>query len=101
MTCRINPKLIELAGLITGIAYIITVFLLILPYFIVTDYLLCLASTIIVAIAIIFVFNFYISIAKDLDFKKRFLEMTFLSLGVASLTFIIEAGIRKFIGIEV
>ena len=85
----------------TGIAYIMTVFLLILPYFILSNYLLCLASTIIVAIAIIFVFNFYISIAKDLDFKKRFLEMTFLSLGVASLTFIIGAGIKKFIGIEI
>jgi len=41
------------------------------------------------AILIILVFNFYISVAKDLPFKQRFFEMAGISLGVAVISFII------------
>jgi len=33
------------------------------------------------AMLIIFFFNFYISVAKDYSFRRRFLEMAGLSLG--------------------
>jgi VIT1/CCC1 family predicted Fe2+/Mn2+ transporter len=49
---------------------------------------------------IIFVFNFYISVAKDLPFKERFLEMAFISLGVAALTFGIGFLVRLVVGID-
>ena len=54
-----------------------------------------------VAISIIFVFTYYISVAKELDFKKRFLEMAGISLGVASINFAIGLVIRKVFGINV
>ena len=85
----------------TGIAYIVTVILLILPFLLIPNYFICLGMTLFVAISIIFCFNYYISVAKDYDFKKRFLEMAGLSLGVSLLTFGIGVVIRMTIGIEI
>jgi len=89
------------SSLYTGIAYIITVFLLILPYLLLDNYFVCLAVTLVIAVLIILFFNYYISVAKDLNFKKRFLEMAILSLGVAALTFGISYFVRMFFGVEV
>jgi VIT1/CCC1 family predicted Fe2+/Mn2+ transporter len=41
------------------------------------------------AVIIILVFTFYISVAKNLSFKKRFLRMLLISLGVAVISFFI------------
>ncbi|NJM15940.1 MAG: rubrerythrin family protein [Bacteroidales bacterium] len=89
------------SSIYTGIAYVVTVVLLIMPYFIFANYFVCLAFTITIALTIIFVFNYYISVAKGLNFISRFLEMAGLSLGVAALTFGIGLVIRKFIGIDI
>ncbi len=85
----------------TGIAYIITVFLLIIPYLIFSHYLVCLASTLVISVLIIASFNYYISVAKDLSFKKRFLEMAGISLGVALFSFGIGVIVRLGFGIEI
>jgi len=85
----------------TGGAYIMTVFLLILPYFIFNKYAVALAVAIITGIIIIFVFNFYISVAKDLDFKRRFLEMAAISLGVAGLSFLLGVAVRIVFGVDI
>ncbi|MCM8799458.1 MAG: hypothetical protein NC900_01835 [Candidatus Omnitrophica bacterium] len=53
------------------------------------------------AILVVFIFTFYISVAKGLSFKKRFLEMSGISLGIAFINFIIGLLIRKIFGIEV
>jgi len=85
----------------TGMAYIVTVILLIIPYFIFTHYLTSLAATIIMAILIIVVFNFYVAIARDLSFKKRFIEMATISLGVSFFSFIVGIIIRSVFGVDV
>jgi VIT1/CCC1 family predicted Fe2+/Mn2+ transporter len=89
------------SSLYTGAAYIVTVLLLVLPYFIFKNYLLCLMITLSVGVLIIFFFNYYVSIAKDFPFRKRFLEMTFLSLGVAALSFGIGVIIRITLGVDI
>jgi VIT1/CCC1 family predicted Fe2+/Mn2+ transporter len=89
------------SSLYTGTAYIGTVAILIAPYLIFSSYLLCLAMTLINAVLIIALFNFYISVARDLSFRKRFFEMAGISLGVAALSFAIGFGIRSLLGIEV
>lgn len=89
------------AALYTGIAYVFTVIILILPYFLFAHYLVCLAITILLAIVIIFLFNFYISVAKDYNFGKRFVEMLVISLGVTFISFWIGFLIRNVFGIEV
>jgi VIT1/CCC1 family predicted Fe2+/Mn2+ transporter len=85
----------------TGMAYIFTVAMLILPYLIFTNYLVCLGLTLAIAILIIFVFNYYISVAKDLDFRRRFTEMAVISLGVSALTFGISFFIKKALSVDV
>jgi hypothetical protein len=47
------------------------------------------------------VFNYYIAVAKDLNFTGRFWEMTGLSMGVTILTFLVGFILRAFFGIEV
>ena len=89
------------AAVYTGIAYILTVSLLILPYLLFENYYLDLAWALATAMLIIAVFNYYISVAKDEPFRSRFLEMAGLSFGVAAFSFVIGYFIRQFLGIEV
>ena len=89
------------SSLYTGLAYIVTVFLLILPYLIFGHYLVCLAVTIAIAILIIYLFNFYVAVAQDLSFRRRFLEMATISLGVSLLSFGIGYVIRVVLGVDV
>ena len=89
------------SALYTGIAYIFTVIFLILPYLLLTDKFTALGITLFTAVLIIFGFNYYISIAKDLNFKARFFEMTFISLGVATLSFFIGYALKLIIGVDI
>ncbi|MCD6356915.1 MAG: VIT1/CCC1 transporter family protein [Anaerolineaceae bacterium] len=85
----------------TGIAYIFTVIMLVLPYMLTTHYYISLAWTIVNAILIIAVFNYYISVAKGYNFRQRFLEMASISLGVALFSFGIGNLISRWIGVDV
>lgn len=89
------------SSLYTGFAYIITVILLILPYLLLNHYLVCLVITLGISVLIIFLFNYYISIAKDYNFYRRFLEMAGLSLGVAALSFGIGVLLRIFFDVGI
>jgi VIT1/CCC1 family predicted Fe2+/Mn2+ transporter len=89
------------AAIYTGIAYIITVALLVLPYLLFENYILDLIITLSIAVIIIAVFNYYISVAKDESFRARFTEMAVLSLSVAGFSFIIGYFIRQWLGVEV
>ena len=85
----------------TGTAYVITVVLLILPFLLWEDYVHALILTLLVAVLVIFSFTYYLSVAKDLDFKRRFLEMVAISLGVAGISFILGIIIRVMLGVEI
>lgn len=89
------------SSLYTGGTYVITVAFLVLPYLVFSNYIVSLIFTILAAVFIILVFNFYVSVAKDLPFKERFLEMTGISLGVAVISFIIGYLVRLFLGIDI
>ena len=87
----------------TGIMYIVAVTLLVLPYLIFDSqhYLYALGTMLVVVVLIIFVFTYYVSVAQDLSFKKRFLEMVTISLSVATIAFIIGLIVKNVLGIEV
>jgi len=87
------------ASIYTGSAYILTVVFLIFPYLISTNLYLSLGFTILNALVVIFIFTLYISIAKDLPFWRRFLEMALISLGIAVLTFAIGMVVRIFLNV--
>jgi VIT1/CCC1 family predicted Fe2+/Mn2+ transporter len=88
-------------ALYTGAAYIVTVILLVIPYLVLANYFVSLAITLGIAVLIILFFNYYVSVAKDLSFRKRFLEMAGLSMGVAAFSFGIGYVIRIFLGVEI
>jgi VIT1/CCC1 family predicted Fe2+/Mn2+ transporter len=88
------------AAVYTGIAYIITVALLIAPYLLLGNYFLDLAIALLSAVLIIAAFNYYLSVARGESFRARFLEMAGISLGVAGFSFLIGFLIRQFLGID-
>jgi VIT1/CCC1 family predicted Fe2+/Mn2+ transporter len=89
------------ASIYTGSAYVVTVLILILPYLILPNYYVNLGFTLLGAVLIIASFNYYLSVAKDLSFKRRFIEMIILSFGVALFSFIIGYLIRTFLRVDV
>jgi VIT1/CCC1 family predicted Fe2+/Mn2+ transporter len=89
------------ASIYTGITYLLTVLILVFPYLILENFYFCLVATILNAIFIIFIFTFYISVAKDLSFKNRFFEMVIISLGIATLSFGIGFLVKIFLNIEI
>jgi VIT1/CCC1 family predicted Fe2+/Mn2+ transporter len=88
------------ASFYTGTAYIITVALLIFPYLVLSNFYGALGVTLAIAVAIIAAFNYYVAVAKDQPFKRRFAEMAGLSLCVAGISFLIGLGLRVFLGVE-
>ena len=87
----------------TGVAYLITVVALILPYLLLgsAQYMIALACMLAVVILIILGFTYYTSVAQDQPFRSRFLEMAFISVGVAVMSFVVGILAKKFLGIEV
>lgn len=86
----------------TGIAYLITVALLIIPYLLMdnSNYMSALLLMIAFVILIIAGFTYYISVAKGERFKPRFLEMSLISIGVAIMSFFVGALAKKFLGVD-
>lgn len=87
----------------TGIAYLITVVLLILPYLLFnpTQYVAALICMLAVIVLIITAFTYYTSVAMDQPFRSRFFEMVGISLGVAVLSFLVGILAKRFLGVEV
>ncbi|MBN1893851.1 VIT1/CCC1 transporter family protein [bacterium] len=89
------------SSLYTGVAYLVTVAVLILPFLTLDRPLFSLALALAAALLIIAVFNFYLSVARDESFRLRFLEMAGVSLGVAAVSFGIGCLVRVWLGIEI
>jgi len=88
------------ASVFTGAAYVGVVLLLILPYFIFKNIFVSLSLALTNAILIVLIFTFYTAVAKELSFRKKFLEMAGISLGLAVINFIIGLVIREVFGLE-
>ncbi|ADU28214.1 VIT1/CCC1 transporter family protein [Ethanoligenens harbinense] len=90
------------SGMYTGVAYIITVALLILPYLLlpVHAYLLALLITLIITVAIIALFNYYISVAQGQPFRRNFATMAVISLGVAGVSFLVGLLVKQLLGVN-
>jgi VIT1/CCC1 family predicted Fe2+/Mn2+ transporter len=87
------------SALYTGGAYLITVTLLILPFLLLANRFHALGITLAVAVLIIFFFNYYLATAKELNFRRRFLEMTLISLGVAAFSFGVGYLLKNLLGV--
>ncbi len=90
-----------IAAVYTGSAYLVTVLLLLLPYLVFEGYYAALGLTLTIAVGIIAVFNFYIAVASEESFRRRFTEMAVLSLSIAALSFLLGYFLRTTFGVEV
>lgn len=86
----------------TGIAYLITVVLLILPYllFPADQYIAALVLMLAIVVFIIAGFTYYTSVAQEKPFRSRFLEMALISIGVAVVSFFVGILAKKFLGVD-
>jgi VIT1/CCC1 family predicted Fe2+/Mn2+ transporter len=89
------------ASVYTGATYIATVALLILPYLVLKNPYHALVCTLAGAVFVIFLFTFYIAVAKDLPFWRRFGEMLLISLGIAAISFVIGILIRTVLNVSI
>ena len=87
----------------TGVAYCITVALLIAPYLLLGNdwYALALGIMLLTVVLEIAAFSFYISTVHDESFKARFFEMAGISIGVAVIAFVIGLLAKQFLGVDV
>lgn len=88
------------AAVYTGIVYVITVLLLIIPFLLLGDYRVALAGTLVVALLIIIAFTFFTSIIKNVSFKSKFIEMSVISFGVAAISFGIGVVLKNVFNIS-
>lgn len=91
------------SALVTGVAYLVTVIILLLPYLVLDDhlYLLAMGIMLLFVVLILAAFNFYTSVARDVPFGKNFGQMCAISLGVAALSFVLGYAVRTFLGVDV
>jgi VIT1/CCC1 family predicted Fe2+/Mn2+ transporter len=74
---------------------------LVTPFFVFDSYLMSLPVTLIFGVLIIMAFNYYVSVAKDLSFRRQFSEMAGISLGVSVLSFIVGVLVKTLLGVEI
>lgn len=87
----------------TGIAYLITVILLILPYllFSTAQFIPALVCMLLTVILIIAGFTYYTSVAQDQPFKSRFVEMAGISISVAVISFVVGVLAKQLLGVDI
>lgn len=88
------------AAIYTGIAYMITVSLLLTPYFTLESSYVALAICLVVAACVIFIFTFFVSVVRKEAFAPKFFEMLCISFSVAAVSFLIGWGAKHWMGIE-
>lgn len=101
-----NPLI---AALFTWIAYLLTVFLLVAPYLLLTPdtpvvygmepHVLALACTLVIGMVIVATFNFYVSVVEEVSFLHRFGEMAGLLIAVSLISFGIGVLLSNWMGI--
>ena len=84
----------------TGIAYIITVMLLISPYLLLGNVYVALGTMMAMSLVIILSYNFYIATAKGVGLWHRFGTMAAISLSVAGISFLVGIIARKIFGVD-
>jgi hypothetical protein len=78
----------------------VTIFLLIIQLFINSEAFMSLIPSLLIAIGTIAFFNYHDKVAKNLSFKKRFVKLVNISLGVAGISLLIGLIIKTTLGVS-
>ncbi|MBR2034274.1 MAG: VIT1/CCC1 transporter family protein [Alphaproteobacteria bacterium] len=97
-----NPNALK-ASFYTGIAYLVTVVFLVLPYLLFAEnmFIPALVCMIGIVVLLVFMFNYYIATVKSEKFLPKFIEMSAISLSVALISFLIGLVAKMCFGIDV
>jgi VIT1/CCC1 family predicted Fe2+/Mn2+ transporter len=87
------------ASFYTGFVYLLTVLLLVAPYFIFANYFLSLGVTLIDAALVILVFTFFVSVVKELRYRRTVSQILAISFGVAGISFVIGLLVKIFLNV--
>ena len=97
------------AGFFTWISYLLTVFLLVLPYLVLQGddpvryglepHMQALAYTFAIGLCIVGLFNFYLSVVEDDSFRRRFTEMAGILTVVSIISFGIGLVLKGWLGV--
>lgn len=89
------------AALVTGLTYLTTTAILLLPFFIIKEPLPALALCLFFAASVIFCFTYATSRVTHTPFLTAFLRMLLISFSVAAIAFAISWGAKAWWGIDV
>jgi len=89
------------SAIFTGIAYVIAVIFLVVPYLVFTSPFVALIVAVVDSVLVVFLYSYYISVANDQPFRKRFWEMVILSTVVGLISFGLGYLVRIMFGINV
>ncbi|WP_035587864.1 VIT1/CCC1 transporter family protein [Hippea jasoniae] len=89
------------AAFYTTVAYFITVIMLVVPFFIFEKLIFALLLMFFDATVVILFFSFFVSVVKEVSFKKSFFEMFIISFSVSIISFGIGYLARKILNINV
>jgi vacuolar iron transporter family protein len=87
------------AALYTGMAYLLVVAVLVLPYFLVRDIYFAVGAMFGLIVLMIVALSFYSAVLFERSFRRQAMEMLSFSLGVAAVTFLLGSFVRSAIGI--
>ncbi len=89
------------AAIYTTVAYFLTVLMLVIPFFVFSNFYYSLALMFFDATVVILIFSFFVSVVKESSFKKNFLEMFIISFSVSIISFAIGYLARKFLNVNI
>lgn len=89
------------AAIYTGVAYLVTVILLVFPYFLFSSAKIAMGLMLVITLLIIAAYNYYISVAKEVSFRQRFVSMALISLGVGAISFGIGLLAKYWLGVGI
>ena len=88
------------AAVYTGVAYMITVAFLLLPYIVFESPLVALGFCLVDAALIILGFTYFVSVVRKESFVRGFTEMITISFSVAGISFLIGWAARSWLNID-
>ncbi len=89
------------AAIYTTVAYFLTVLMLVVPFFLFSNFYYALALMFLDATVVILLFSFFVSVVKESSFKRNFLEMFVISFSVSIVSFAIGFIARKVLNVNI
>ncbi|MGC9012088.1 VIT1/CCC1 transporter family protein [Thermogladius sp.] len=94
---RVSPTK---SAVVTGLAYILSVLLLVAPFFTMRSLPAAFAASVTASVLLTGVFTYYSSVVEDKEFKREFLESLSLLLGIALASYLLGAALSRHLGIS-